>query len=81
VDTSSTHVEINHGRRRFLGTAALAVGAVGAAQAGMIASAKAQTGQAKASVLSAAQSGTAAAFGLARAWKMALNRNPYIVTG
>jgi len=47
VDTSSTHVEINHGRRRFLGTAALAVGAVGATQVGMIASAKAQTSQAK----------------------------------
>lgn len=47
MDTSSTHVEINHGRRRFLGTAALAVGAVGATQVGMIASAKAQTSQAK----------------------------------
>lgn len=47
MDTSSTHVEINHGRRRFLGTAALAVGAVGATQVGMIASAKARTSQAK----------------------------------
>jgi len=60
VDTSSTPGEINHGRRRFLGTAALAAGA---AQLGMTGSAKAQTGRAKATVLAAAQARTAASFG------------------
>jgi pimeloyl-ACP methyl ester carboxylesterase len=63
VDTSNTPGEINHDRRRFLGTAALAAGAIGAAQLGMMGSAKAQTTQARSGALASVQSGTAASFG------------------
>jgi pimeloyl-ACP methyl ester carboxylesterase len=63
METSNTPGEINHDRRRFLGTAAVAAGALGAAQLGMMGPAKAQTTQAKSTVLAAAQSGTTASFG------------------
>jgi len=43
MDTSERPGDINHDRRRFLGAAGAAALAVGAAQLGMIGSAKAQT--------------------------------------
>jgi pimeloyl-ACP methyl ester carboxylesterase len=60
VDPSTTPGEINRDRRRFLGTAALAAGAVGAAPLGVIGSAKAQVKQA---VPAVTRAGTAASFG------------------
>jgi pimeloyl-ACP methyl ester carboxylesterase len=60
VDTSRTPAEINHDRRRFLGTAAAAVGAAGAVQLGMIGSAKAE---ARPAAPAAARARTAASFG------------------
>ena len=43
MDTGKGPGEISHDRRRFLGTAGAAALVVGAAQAGLIGSAKAQT--------------------------------------
>jgi pimeloyl-ACP methyl ester carboxylesterase len=63
VSTSSTPGEINHGRRRFLGTAAVAAGALGAAQLGMMSPADAQTTRARLTSRTTARSGTAASFG------------------
>jgi pimeloyl-ACP methyl ester carboxylesterase len=68
VDTSETHGEINHNRRRFLGTAGAATLAAGALQFGLIGSANAQTskaqvGAAGAAGLAATRAGTAASFG------------------
>jgi pimeloyl-ACP methyl ester carboxylesterase len=56
----TTPEKINHDRRRFFGTAALAAGAVGAAQLGLAGGAQAEV---RPAVLPADRSGTAATFG------------------
>lgn len=73
VETSMP-AEIAAGRRRFLGSAALAVGAVSGAQLALAASAKAQAGRATGSVLDVAPAGTAPT-GTARSFGPAVSRH------
>jgi pimeloyl-ACP methyl ester carboxylesterase len=63
MDNSDSPADVSHGRRRFLGAAGAATLAVGAAQLGMIGSAKAQTTGAGAAGLSAAKAAASTSFG------------------
>jgi pimeloyl-ACP methyl ester carboxylesterase len=81
VDTSETPGEINRNRRRFLGTAGAAALAVGAAQFGMIGSAKAQTSVANAAGLAAVKAGTATSFGPVKQIKAGVLNVGYVEAG
>jgi pimeloyl-ACP methyl ester carboxylesterase len=63
VHTNATTPQVNPDRRRFLGTAAVALGAAGAAQLGMIGSASAQTRGPAGAARPAEPAGTIASFG------------------
>jgi hypothetical protein len=81
VDTSKTPGEVSHDRRRFLGTAGAAALVVGAAQFGMIGSAKAQTTGATAAGLSAVNAKTNTSFGPVRQINAGVLNVGYVETG
>jgi pimeloyl-ACP methyl ester carboxylesterase len=66
VDSNATNSQANPDRRRFLSTAAVALGAAGAAQLGMIGSASAQTRGPAGAARAAESAGTIASFGPVR---------------
>jgi pimeloyl-ACP methyl ester carboxylesterase len=78
VDTSKTPEEVSHDRRRFLGAAGAAALAVGAAQFGMIGSAKAQTGVVR---QPAVNRGVSASFGPLRQTNAGVLNVGYVETG
>jgi pimeloyl-ACP methyl ester carboxylesterase len=78
VDTNEMPANVNHNRRRFLGTAGAAALAVGAAQLGMAGSANAQT---SAAGLAGVKSGTAASFGSVRQIKAGILNVGYVEVG
>jgi pimeloyl-ACP methyl ester carboxylesterase len=81
VDTSNGPGEISHGRRRFLGVAGATALAAGAAQLGMIGSAKAQTTATSSAGLAAADAGTGYSFGPVRQINAGVLNVGYVETG
>jgi len=81
VDTSNGPREKSHGRRRFLGTAGAAALVAGAAQLGMIGSAKAQTTGTSSAGLAAAGAGTSYSFGPLKQINAGVLNVGYVETG
>jgi pimeloyl-ACP methyl ester carboxylesterase len=79
MDTSEVPRDINHDRRRFLGTAGAAALAVGATQLGMIGTAKAQTSVAGRAAAGLASASTA--FGPVRQIKAGVLNVGYVEVG
>jgi alpha/beta hydrolase fold len=79
-ETSNELGEISHGRRRFLGTAGAAALVAGAAQLGMIGSAKAQTTGTSSAGLAAA-GGTSYSFGPVKQINAGVLNVGYVETG
>jgi hypothetical protein len=80
-NTSNGPGEISHGRRRFLGVAGATALAAGAAQLGMIGSAKAQTTATSSAGLAAADAGTGYSFGPVRQINAGVLNVGYVETG
>ena len=81
MDTSNGPGENSHGRRRFLGTAGAAALVAGAAQLGMIGSAKAQTTGTSSAGLAAADAGTSYSFGPLKQINAGVLNVGYVETG